>query len=335
MLLESQTSFLHSGTPRDFHKFNKLLIVNIIFSSPQISQINKHTLTGGQVIVNQYTAPDNLSEFNIALESVQKQSQYHQNDREEYLEDVLEYINEDTMKKSLHKSVVSTDFAVQERKITHLDYSEKKSMQTYLDGCEEKTIQHNELMQLLQENYDAVGDSSTAIDDFVQNNLIEREDLTHIYNYVEKELNSISNDGFITSNYTYPTPPRSETVPSPMSASPSSFYPNSEYTLSPERSPIYNSDNEKYQDIPHFEEEKDATDKKSRERTISVSSMTMKQFKDMQKEIVYNFSKKDCCQMSRKSCKELFQEHMQKLNMAERKNLCLDVANLDLKNAYG
>ncbi|CAH0602413.1 unnamed protein product [Chrysodeixis includens] len=299
----------------------------------QISQINKHTLTGGQVTVNHCQTPDNYSEIDIAFESVQKQSQFLQNDRENYLEDVLEYINEDTNKKMAQKPI-ETDYIQQERRLPNMEYNVEKKVQ-YVNDFEEKVVEHNEIIQLLQDNFvNSPPEMTNVMGDFNSN--LEKEDFTHILNYVSNDFTNISNDGYVNTDYTYPTPPRSETVPSPMSASPGSFYPsNSEYTLSPERSPIYNSDYEKYQEIPHFEEEKDGAEKKARERTLSMSSMTMKQFKDMQKEIVYNFSKRDCCQMSRKTCKELFEEHLQKLSAIERKNLCVGVSRLDLQKAYG
>lgn len=141
--------------------------------------------------------------------------------------------------------------------------------------------------------------------------------------------------------HVFPTPPRSENVPSPMS---DNFYPSnspSNYTLSPETSsPMYNSDYERYQDI--FSEypsvidsiEDQDTDKKPRER-IPSTSMTMKQYKDMQKEIANEFSKMECCLANRKSCKEIFQGHLNKLKVEHRKMLCHKVASLDMTKAYG
>lgn len=295
----------------------------------KISSINKHTLSGGQVLVNQ-VQPDNFSEVKLALESVQKNSQFLQNDRETYLEDVMELINEDTNPKSVAvpQLIVTPEYDYQEQ--ATIDFAQKKlTSNAYLGDYEEKTVQHHELMQLLQENYTMSPESlSNPVDQFGQ------EEFTQIFNYVQKEYSNTSNDGFIGAEYTFPTPPRSETVPSPMLSSPSSFYPtNSEYTLSPGRSPI--SDYEKYQEIPHFEEEKEATDKKARERTVSISSMTMKQFKDMQREIVNNFSKRDCCLVTRKTCKELLQERLQKVKPAVRKNMCMELSKIDLKEAYG
>ncbi|XP_075990027.1 uncharacterized protein LOC142985627 [Anticarsia gemmatalis] len=278
----------------------------------QISQINTATLTGGQVIVNQCQQPETLSEVDIACETVKQNSQYQPKDHEILLQDVLEFIQEDTTTKQYGSKV-----------------EKKYDSNALLEDLEKKTIGEHEIMQLLQDNNYHIAQNN--VEDI--NSTIDNE----MFHYLQTNLNTMPSDAYMTAGYTYPTPPRSENVPSPcMSTSPASFYPsNSEYTLSPGRSPIYNSDYEKYQDIPHFEEEKETIDKKARERTNSISSMTMKQFKDMQKEIVYNFSKRECCQLSRKSCKELFEEHMKKLKMAERKDLCLKVATMDLKTAYG
>lgn len=135
----------------------------------------------------------------------------------------------------------------------------------------------------------------------------------------------------------FPTPPRSENVPSPLSESQAFYTSNSEYTLSPERySPICNSDYEKYQEIPvsHDEsfEEKDTRDRAS---SISQSSMTMKNFKDLQKEIANEFSKKECCDINREPSNDILKAHIKKLKAVERKNLCLKVSKLDIKTAYG
>lgn len=143
-------------------------------------------------------------------------------------------------------------------------------------------------------------------------------------------------------SHIFPTPPRSENVPSPQSESQAFYGSTSEYTLSPERSsPIYHSDFEKYQEIsplPYDEscEEKDLKRDADRASKMSQSSMTMKNFKDLQKEIANGFSKKECCDINRKSStKEVFEEHMLKLKSVERNNLCLKVSKLDLKTAYG
>lgn len=63
--------------------------------------------------------------------------------------------------------------------------------------------------------------------------------------------------------------------------------------------------------------------------------MTMKNFKDLQKEIANVFSKKECCDINRKPCKEIFEEHLSKLKGVEKRNLILKVSKLDLKTAYG
>lgn len=242
----------------------------------------------------------------------------------------MELIKEDTNSKSVTvpQVIVTPEYDYQEQ--ATIDFAQKKlTSNAYLGDYEEKSVQHHELMQLLQESYTMSPESlSNPVNQFGQ------EEFTQIFNYVQKEYSNTSNDSsYIGAEYTFPTPPRSETVPSPMLSSPSSFYPtNSEYTLSPGRSPI--SDYEKYQEIPHLEEEKEDTDKKARERTNSISSMTMKQFKDMQKEIVNNFSKRDCCLVTRKTCKELLQERLQKVKPAVRKNMCMELSKIDLKEAY-
>lgn len=289
------------------------------------------------MIVNQQClSSDNLSEVDIACETVQQKSQYLQNDPENYLQDLMAYIHEDTSKSNDNQTspilagkkmapIYTTESKSQEYT------TESKSQEYFLADIEKKTIGQDEIIQLLleQESNFQPTPPQNPIDEIVNNTIFDKE----MFQYIETEL-QMQNESQLSAAYTYPTPPRSETVPSPMSPH-SSFYPsNSEYTLSPERSPIYNSDYEKYQDIPHFEEEKEATDNKTRQRTSSISSMTMKMFKDMQKEIVYNFSKRECCQLSRKSCKDLFKEHLNKLKMEDRKDLCLKVVNLDLKTAY-
>ncbi|CAB3238071.1 unnamed protein product [Arctia plantaginis] len=306
----------------------------------QINQINTKTLTGGQVIVNQCQIPtDNLSEIDIACETIQQNSQFLQNDPEKYLEDLLEFIHEDTSKNIQNDQVdiQKSNLGMSQNKMAVLLDAEQKAQEDFLlADLEKKTIGQDEILQLLKENNYQVPQTdltqTNPIEDIVNDSNFEKD----MYNYIQTEINSMPKDDYYNAAYTYPTPPRSENERSSMSASPASFYPsNSEYTLSPERSPIYNSDYEKYQYIPSFEDEKEATDKKARERTASISSMTMKQFKDMQKEIVNCFGKKECCQVNRKTCLEMFQEHMQKLKMVERKDLCMKVAKLDIKAAYG
>ncbi|XP_037292294.1 uncharacterized protein LOC115451978 [Manduca sexta] len=267
----------------------------------QISQINQHTLTGGHILVNANQVPDNYSEVDIALKSVEKISQKRQKDKE-YLEDVLELINNDTK--------ASDDFLSEFVEIQGESCDPIHIVPT--ETPEPNPVEEFSSYQHIYNHYEDFGDMTNMILGVLQ----ESQSKTHIF----------------------PTPPRSENVPSPMSESQASFYrSNSDYTLSPERSsPICNSDYEKYQDLTSFDEfpnSNETVDK--RERTSSISSMTMKQFKDMQKDIANGFSKKECCDVNRKSCKEIFQEHLSKMKMVERKNLVLKVAKLDLNTAYG
>lgn len=160
-------------------------------------------------------------------------------------------------------------------------------------------------------------------------------DHTAYEEFTDLELASISDyveDNTRNDKSIFPTPPRSESMTSPIS--------DAYNTLSPElSSPLYNSDHEKYQDLYEVNDfPKCVTshdfDRSKKER-ISTSSMTMKQYKDLQKDISLGFSKKICCQSNRKSCRQMFLEHIEKLMKDVRKNLSVKVANLDLNTAYG
>lgn len=293
----------------------------------QINQINKKTLTGGQVIVNNdQLFPDDLFEINQACRTGQILSQNHVQNFETDINDLFEVISQDTCNGDIQNVCAPISSPVM---ASQQMADERNAQEDCLNDLEGTNIEYGEVLQLIQDNF--------ALPNAVLNDMLN---LPLQYDQIVQEttlqLNdyNILNDTMLSPGYTYPTPPRSENIPSPMSASSSSFYPsNSDYTLSPEMSPIYNSDYEVCQTIPHFEEEKEAIEKRT--RTSSISSMTMKQFKDMQKEIAKSFSKRECCQLSRKCCKELFQEHMEKLSVDERKDLCVNVARMDIKNALG
>lgn len=128
-------------------------------------------------------------------------------------------------------------------------------------------------------------------------------------------------------DYTFQTPPYSDNM-SPLS----NFATNSDYTLSP------NSDLERCQEIPPYDESvsehEETTDKKPSERKGSLS-LSMKNYKDLQKDISASFSKKECCQTSRKGCKEIFKEHLKKLKVEERKYICMKITSLDMEMACG
>lgn len=129
-------------------------------------------------------------------------------------------------------------------------------------------------------------------------------------------------------DYTFQTPPYSDNM-SPLS----NFATNSDYTLSPV------SDLERCQEIPPYDESvsehEESTDKKSMDRKNSISSLSMKNYKDLQKEISASFSKKECCQTGRKGCKEIFKEHLKKLKVDDRRHICLKIASLDMEMACG
>ncbi|CAH0757615.1 unnamed protein product [Diatraea saccharalis] len=275
-------------------------------------QINKHTLTGGQVIVN----PRNVDflEFDNALKQVQQTSeQSHHEYGGEWLNIVSEYIREDSLKNSNEGNNMLSEF---------LQSEELQS------NCENIILTPpHQAPEISQPN---------PIEEFtnhIQNELFgDVSDLT-----ILNELADIPDN----QNQYFLTPPHSVNAYSPMSDSAS--YKNSDYTyspgrssiLSPERSsPICSGDYEKFQEISPYEDTSGAC-KKSVERKDSGSSMTLKQYKDLQREITHSFSKKDCCLLERTTCKQIFLEYLQRLSQEQRKNMCLKVAKLDLNNAYG
>ncbi|CAK1553261.1 unnamed protein product [Leptosia nina] len=267
----------------------------------QISQVNRQTFSGGQVTVNERS--DNTY-LNQALELIDTNVRdYTNEDLATFLELAEEFVHEDT-------NDVLSEF-----------------LDTNLPRIIEPTA---ELYEPEMEN------PIEALE--LANSSVHYDTLELFPECLNPDFDRLS---------VFPTPPRSENVPSPYSDS-QVFYPNnSEYSLSPQThssSPMYNSDYEKCQDIPSLEEIPSCitdveepspdNDRKRRERLPS-ASMTMKQYKDLQKEISNEFSKMQCCQAQRKTCKELFEGHMTKLKMENRKLLCQNVAGLELKTAYG
>ncbi|XP_047542869.1 uncharacterized protein LOC125075222 [Vanessa atalanta] len=276
----------------------------------QINQINKQTFSGGQVIVNANARSENCSEIDLALKQIEiNVRNFAQNSQQEQV-DRWQIAQEFITESSRNVDDILSEFIDQD------DQNISNQITNYASNTKSPTP-------------NPVEEFSTA---------------NHTHDY-DIDL-SIIDGGELEKPSIFPTPPRSENVPSPMSDSHSSFNPiNSDYTLSPETSsPMSNSDYEKYQDITPFDEypscitdnvelDKDVTDKK-KDRTLT-SSMTMKQFKDLQKEIANNYSKKECCQINRRPCKEIFTEYLQKLDIDERKNNCRKITQLDLENCYG
>ncbi|XP_041983429.1 uncharacterized protein LOC121736353 [Aricia agestis] len=134
-------------------------------------------------------------------------------------------------------------------------------------------------------------------------------------------------------NSVFLTPPRSENSLSPISDTHNTYYPTTDYTMSPDMSIEY----EKYQEITPLEEFPSCvTDfEKVAETKPERASMTMKQFKDMQKEIASGFAKMECCQENRKPCNDVLKEHIRKLKIDERKDLCLKVAQMEMEHVHG
>ncbi|CAG9577617.1 unnamed protein product [Danaus chrysippus] len=270
-----------------------------------------------------------------------------------------------------------------------------------LETCPELSVALTQLDRSVNDfkqysKQEQAADFETALD-FVQEKSAPIQSSTEILQQFDDTMNNLC---------IYPTPPRSENLPSPMSDSQIYSFPPECYLSPATSSPIYNSDNEKYQEINNespkfnYDQQKlyaisDASTILSPATTSSIynsdnegcstladypasvseksmnnpnlspmcnidhekyqdisyipipaekkegslrrnsSSMTMKQYRDMQKEIAHEFSKKLCCQVNRKSCKDIFQGYMEKLSMKDRKYLCYQVANLKLEEAYG
>lgn len=306
----------------------------------QIHQVNKQFFSGGQVIENPVATidktistpqchtnvpaarhqHDNRLEFDLAIEHVQKttESSQHEYGQEWLLNTVNEVI--DNIEKNSDIESELNVFGLNETE--DINFAQYNSyLQAEVPNPIEEFENHLDNGATCLTNYDDVY------------NLIN-DKYAQEYNRPEE-------------SFVFLTPPHSEEVASPMSDSQASMYRNtSEYTLSPERSsPIGNSDCELFQEIPHGIEQlgyptcvsADSDVTKSRNRSSSTGSLKkrMKEYKDLQKEIGNKYSKKECCQLSRKPCKIIFQEHMQKLKMEQRAGLCLKVAKMDLKTAFG
>ncbi|KPJ19909.1 hypothetical protein RR48_01545 [Papilio machaon] len=286
-LIDSRTSIHPYGTSLD----------TVESKYRQISQVNKHTLSGGHVITK-CTSTEYQPDITTVLKQIDKDVQnFQQNSEQDRERDWL----------------VAMEF---------LAKTEKTNI---LQGFPEDEIsqEFNEI-----KSYPTKEPEPNPIEEFSTANHAAYEEFTDL------ELASITDyiDNSRNEKSIFPTPPRSETMTSPIS--------DAYNTLSPElSSPLYNSDNEKYQDIQEvIEFPKCVTshdfDRTKKERT-STSSMTLKQYKDLQKDISTEFLKKICCQSNRKTCRQIFLEHMEKLKKEDRKDLCVKVANLDLKTAYG
>ncbi|XP_028156692.1 uncharacterized protein LOC114350187 [Ostrinia furnacalis] len=279
-------------------------------------QINKHTLTGGQVIVNQTRHNDSI-EFDNALIQVQQSSQ---NSQHEYGDEWINIVSD----------VIENDM----KKVSQTKETDEDLLSCFFQSQQlPEPVDVNVMTPPHQEQ-----SPPNPIEEFSNHLNYELFGELDFTTLLPSEMPQPKAQQFL-----FPTPPHSENAASPMSDSQGSFR-TSEYTYSPDRSvifsperssPICNSDYEKFQDISNFDDSPIQDEVvRGRERTNSLS-MTMKQYKDLQKELSQSFSKKDCCQMTLKPCKALFQEHLQKLKTDERKNLCLKVAKMELKHAYG
>ncbi|KOB76969.1 NF-kappa-B inhibitor zeta [Operophtera brumata] len=288
-----------------------------------INQINKQTLSGGHVIVNPTPAPAAPDYPQLDLEFPTVANIYQLDPA--YWGDVLDVISSDVTADVLKEFPIN-------------DIPE----QTFhsIDVVPQRVPAPNPIEEFSESQHLPSYEESVELTDSILH-----------FDQLSSEL----------SGSMFPTPPRSENVPSPLSESQAFYASNSDYTLSPERSsPIYNSDFDKYQEISpisHDESfEKDCQgpgDRVSamsqcpgdRVSAMSQSAMTMKNFKDLQKEIANEFSKKACCDIDRKPCLKIFDEHMNKLKplalfalvcqrvLAERPAMFLDEFGLSILKA--
>ncbi|KAM3956005.1 uncharacterized protein ACR2FA_010059 isoform 2-T3 [Aphomia sociella] len=301
----------------------------------QIHQVNRQFFSGGQVIENPVpiqkplpnyietpsytrTQPDNQFEFDLAIQHVQKTTETSQYEYgQEWLLDTVTEVIDNIEKCGDNSALHQFDLTTEDNYVHYNDYVQQET-------------------------------TSNPIEDFtnhLDNDITTLSDYDDVYNLISEKYNE-SNKA--EQSFVFLTPPHSEDVASPMSDSQASMYRNtSEYTLSPERSsPICNSDYEYFQEIPNVVDQleypacvsgQSEVTPKPRTRISSTGSLKkrMKEYKDLQKEIANTFSKKECCQLSRKPCKIIFQEHLQKLKIEERRALCMNVAKMDLKTAFG
>nr|XP_013189882.1 unnamed protein product [Amyelois transitella]XP_013189883.1 unnamed protein product [Amyelois transitella]XP_013189884.1 unnamed protein product [Amyelois transitella]XP_013189886.1 unnamed protein product [Amyelois transitella] len=287
-------------------------------SCRQIHQVNKQFFSGGQIIENSVPVTNtnnliahNLDEVETALRQVQKTTtiSQHENGEDWLLEAVDEIITKHTQAES-----------------------------------ESNLAEFGQPLDISEFNYNlnvpAAEPTPNPIEEFTNmNHLNTDNDLVDQNNYDDVLTSLASNATFV-----YPTPPCSVDIASPMSDCQNSMYRHSECTLSPDSSSAINSDNEVFQEIapiadleyPVSVSNNDVEKTLKRDRAPSGSvKKHMKQYKDMQKEIGNGFSKKYCCQINKKTCKQVFQEHMQKLRQDERMSMCYNVTAMDLNQAYG
>uniref|UniRef100_A0A1E1W5H6 Uncharacterized protein n=1 Tax=Pectinophora gossypiella TaxID=13191 RepID=A0A1E1W5H6_PECGO len=345
----------------------------------QINQVNKHTFSGGQVIVasrlQSYPAEDHKDDTNqelqhfadgLAMCGVQLDGQPFDLDIiQEYLDEKTSTVPETSIPPASMPSIMMSPTSMN-MSPTSMNMSPTSIVMSPTSTLmSETSLMESETSNLIdefikdpncQEHLQTI---STIVQKEIENeNPIEELENTNHLNYEPIEsldsLLGLEEDRLYSNIFPTPpsaenlyspkndvynhflTPPRSDTALSPMSDTTLLYQTNSDYSLSPK------SDCEKYQEIPQFTEDisfvsehEESTDKKGRERNPSTSSLSMKNFKDMQKELAAGFTKKECCQINRKPCKQIFQEHLKNLKPEERKSICLKVASMDLKTVYG
>lgn len=284
--------------------------------------MNQRTFSGGQVIVN----PNSISQFS---EINQRATVDHD----------LQEFNDGLVQVGVNFNAPQPDLDLLQELIDA--EIPKNANPTETESLLTKFFENPENIQSLQTfvetemNQITIVEPENPIQDFHNANPLDTYE--HLDTLLDFQNDQLYNNIYPTppsaeiaspkNEYTFQTPPYSDNM-SPLS----NFATNSDYSLSPI------SDLERCQEIPPYDENvsehEETTDKKPLERKGSLS-LSMKNYKDLQKDISASFSKKECCQTSRKGCKEIFKEYLKKLKVEERRYICMKITSLDMEMACG
>lgn len=284
------------------------------YYSLQINQVNQRTFSGGQVIVN----PNSISHFS---QITQKAT----------VDQALQEFQEGLAQVGVNFNAPQPDLDLLQELID--EEIPNNTNPTETESLLKEFFQNPDNMQSLQTfveteiNQITIKEPENPIQDFDNANPLDNYE--HLDTLLDFQNDQLYTNIYPTppsadiaspkNEYTFQTPPYSDNM-SPLS----NFATHSDYSLSP------NSDLERLQEIPPYDE-----NVSEHEETTEKKSLSMKNYKDLQKDISASFSKKECCQTSRKGCKEIFKEYLKKLKVEERRHICLKITNLDMEMACG
>ncbi|GBP65669.1 hypothetical protein EVAR_98382_1 [Eumeta japonica] len=312
----------------------------------QISQINKQTFSGGQVIVKSPEIPERSEwqniphEIDLAISQVDlKVNDFTRNTHEEQVDRwniAQEFVTENQKDEFLKAELENFVFRTLENDPL-LDFTEIAENTNYeIGGIIPPCTQVNPIDEFNEKQYfnnDFETQSVNSLDELLA------------FNLTPPRSNENSHESPVRvpcspKNSFYCTPPYTNSVSSGTYNSP-----NSDYVLSPERSSPndFQNDYESYQDLPVFDEQnlpscvdglpREVTPKEGK-KPQRTSSITMRTVKDILKRLNTEFSKSQCCQKTVADSKSFFQEQFQKFSVDERKTLCLKVTSMELDATY-